>query len=75
MRLTRKQSKVPAAVSLGFGAEDPLRGPFLAPVNRQTEYAPALLELVQTMLRDDENLSMGLNRPRNRAPFPTATAV
>lgn len=51
---SRKQNKILATVSFGFDPNDPLRGPFLDPLNRQSEHALALLKLVETMLQDGQ---------------------
>jgi hypothetical protein len=51
---SRKQNKILATVSFGFDPNDPLRGPFLDPLNRQSKHAPALLKLVEIILQDGQ---------------------
>lgn len=49
---SRKQNDVLATVSFGFDPKDPMRGPFLDPLNHQSQHAPALLALVESILQD-----------------------
>jgi len=49
---SRKQHAILAAVSFGFDPKDPMRGPFLDPLNPQSQHAPALLKLVKSILQD-----------------------
>lgn len=49
---SRKQNDILATISFGFDPSDPMCGPFLDPLNRQSKHAPALLKLVETMLQD-----------------------
>ena len=41
-----------ASISFGFDRDDDLAGPFLDPLNPQSEYAEALFELVAAVLAD-----------------------
>lgn len=52
--VSRKQEKILATVSFGFDPYDPMCGPFLDPLNRQSEHAPALLKLVEIILQDGQ---------------------
>lgn len=49
---SRKQNEILATVNFGFDPKDPLRGPFLDPLNPQSKHAPALLKLVAAILKD-----------------------
>lgn len=49
---SRKRNEIVATISFGFDPDDPMRGPFLDPLNRQSSLAPALLELVEVILLD-----------------------
>lgn len=51
---SRKQNDILATVSFGFDPKDPMRGPFLDPLNRQSQHAPALLKLVESILQDSQ---------------------
>jgi hypothetical protein len=51
---SRQQNRIVASVSFGFDIDDPMRGPFLDPLNRQSEHAAGLLGLVTAMLGDDQ---------------------
>jgi hypothetical protein len=49
---SREQNKILASVSFAFDPADEMRGPFLDPLNHQSEHAPALLKLVEHALED-----------------------
>jgi hypothetical protein len=42
-----------AAISFGFDQEDDLSGPFLDPLNPQSQYAEVFLDMVTTILKND----------------------
>lgn len=49
-----EETKQPlAAISFGFNADDDMRGPFLDPLNRQSEHANQLLDLARNLLLSD----------------------
>ena len=49
----REPERFLAAISYGFDRDDPEAGPYLDPLNEQSPYAPALLDLVsETVLSD-----------------------
>jgi hypothetical protein len=48
----RAQQAVLASISYAFDRDDELAGPFLDPLNPQSPYADALLELVEQILED-----------------------
>jgi hypothetical protein len=48
----RWQEATVASISFGFDRDHELAGPFLDPLNPQSEYAAALLELVEGVLED-----------------------
>lgn len=76
---------IEAVISFGFDADDPDRGPFLDPLNRQGPHAPALLDFVcQTVLTDSQyvqrlerhyrivkDIVAGRLRPEAATPAPT----
>ncbi len=51
---SQKRNDIVATVSFGFDPEDPMRGPFLDPLNCQSRHAQALLKLVAAILEDRE---------------------
>ena len=48
----RRRGVFLATVSYGFDPDDPLAGPFLDPLNPQSDYSETLLELVEQALDD-----------------------
>ncbi len=53
--IDHRTGKKQASISFGFDRDDPLRGPFLDPMNYQCSYADELLELVRdVVLRDPQ---------------------
>jgi len=49
----RTQNRMLAAISFGFDRADEMAGPFLDPLNEQSEYAPALLDLAADVVLAD----------------------
>ncbi len=76
---------VEAVINFEFDAADPLRGPFLDPLNPQGQHAEALLELVRQQVQADpqyvqrlerhyqvvRDIVAGRLRPEEAAPAPT----
>jgi hypothetical protein len=50
---SRTQNRMLAAISFGFDRADEMAGPFLDPLNEQSEYAPALLDLAADVVLAD----------------------
>jgi hypothetical protein len=55
-------NRIEATISFGFDADDPDRGPFLDPLNKQGRHANALLDLVEDVLRADPDYVARLER-------------
>jgi len=53
--------EVAATVGFGLSADDPMRGPYLDPINRQSSYAREMFEVVAASL-GDPNYLMRLER-------------
>lgn len=51
-----------ASISFGFDPNDPMRGPFLDPINKQSDYAESLLHLVNDLVLSDDNYIARLKR-------------
>ena len=52
--MAREQRRMVATISYGFEPDNSQRGPFLDPLNPQSGYAAALLEVVADMLAKDD---------------------
>ncbi len=51
-----------ASISYAFDRDDPQAGPFLDPINKQSPYAPVLLDLVTTFILSDADYLARLER-------------
>ncbi len=83
------QQQIEAMISFGFNADDPMRGPFLDPLNKQGRHANALLSFVtEAVLTDPEyvarlerhyaitkDIIAGRLRPNDAQPSPRLTGL
>lgn len=87
--VSEKRNKQEANISFGFDPKDPMRGPFLDPLNKQGPYADEFLMLVKNLLMNDveyvkrlkrhyriaKEIASGKLDPRDAAPSPRITGV
>jgi hypothetical protein len=62
LNVLSKEEGYVASISFGFDPSDPMPGPFLDPINRQSSYAEDLLQLVKDLVLSNADYVARLKR-------------